>query len=255
MILIIDMGYLMFYRLHATTRWMSFQNEYKNQDLDDDVVIGFYEKHLRSQLDKLKKKYKCPILFCKDAKHADVWRKEHYAEYKATRGSPTPLIRLAQEVMANVLPSYGTILAGEKLEADDVAYLTVKHIRATKPPTYPVTILTSDRDYLQMKDEFITIIDGGGKEMKGCGDPKKDKLIKILMGDSSDNIPPVCKGCGKKTAETLANDPVALEDYLVKNNAHEAFTNNQRLICMDQLPTTLVEPFYSTNKSIIENIL
>jgi 5'-3' exonuclease len=256
MIVLVDMGYLLFYRLHATSRWMTFQNEFKNRTLEDEIVLEYFEKHLTSQLDKLRKKYKPgnAFIFCKDERHAKVWRKELYTEYKATRGEATSLIRKAQDVFHRIVQTYGEIFAGDGLEADDVAYLMVKRIRQDLP-TEPLVIITSDRDYLQMKDEHMIIVDGTGKEMKGCGDATKDKLAKILMGDVSDNIPAVCKGCGKKTAMSLVQDMDVMESYLVKNNCKDVFLRNETLICMQRIPKKLADDFYEQAETRIKTLI
>lgn len=256
MIVLIDMGYLMFYRLHATNRWLTFQKEYKDIEITEDIICEYFEKHLISQLDKLKKnkKYK-KFCFCRDTPQCHVWRRSDYEEYKGTRGQATLLIRKVQEIFYRIVSNYGTVLECDKLEADDVAYLTVKYIREKCGIQKEILIITSDRDYLQMIDENVSIIDGSGKNVIGSGDPAKDKMIKILMGDSSDNIPPVCKGCGKKTAATLAENELLRNEYLKKNNCIAEFERNQRLICMDQIPEALVDEFYELNMAHLNKLL
>ncbi len=255
MILVVDMGYLLFYRLHATNAWMSFQEQYKNKEPSQEELLACFEKHLVSQMDKLKKKYKCPMVFCKDARHAEVWRKVLNSEYKATRGEATSVIHEAKSVLMRILPNYGVIFAGDSLEADDVAYLTVKEVRRWNA-NERIVVITSDRDYLQMVwDDEIILMDAKGKAIKGSGNAEQDKLMKILAGDPSDNIQPICKGCGKKTAEALAKDPVALQEYLDKHQCKEAFEKNKLMICMDQIPKELVNAFYDRHGEEIRNLV
>jgi 5'-3' exonuclease len=75
---------------------------------------------------------------------------------------------------------------------------------------------------------------------------------KILMGDVSDNIPPVCKGCGKKTAQKLAADENERTQYIQKNNCQTEFNRNMTLICMANIPSALVDEF---NQSYQNDVL
>lgn len=225
-------------------RWLSFKTD---ADTSEENVIKCFQSHLVSMLDKWKKKYKNAVFyFCKDEKHENVWRHGIYPEYKATRGVATDILREIQGILSTTVSKYGTILAGDGLEADDVAYLTVRKLRSDpKTRDLDIVIITSDRDYLQMLDDHITILDGGGKVVKGTGDPSVDLWCKILMGDVSDNIPPVCKGCGKKTAEALAKDVVKRNEYIDKHKCSAQLERNRMLISMDCIPQELADAFYA----------
>lgn len=245
MIVLVDMGYLLFYRYHATSIWLGHQDEWKNAlTIPIEVVAHYFEKHLRGQLDKLKKKYKTArkFYFCKDTPQASIWRMDVYPEYKGTRGQADDTVRYLKDIITKVVSQYGMIVGIDKLEADDIAYLLVKRIRSVNTEEN-ILIITSDHDYLQMKDDHITIINGGGKEITGCGDAKKDMYTKILMGDVSDNIPPICKGCGKKTAEKLAANEEERNQYILKNNCQKEYERNCTLICMENIPSTFVSIF------------
>lgn len=251
MYVLVDLGYLMFYRYHATLRWLEFQKTVVCQTTND-YVAEVFEKHLIGQLDRLKKKYKqATFYFCKDEKHELVWRKSIYPEYKATRGTADDMIRSLQSIVLNVVENYGLVLGGDCLEADDVAFLTVKLIRK-HDMNVEIFIVTSDRDYLQMVDNKLQIVDGTGKWICGSGDPQKDLWTKIIMGDKSDNIPPIAKGCGKKTAEALAADLEKLSEYVQKKGCTAELARNEQLICMDKIPEHLVEAFYRSNNIVLK---
>jgi 5'-3' exonuclease len=249
MYLLFDLGYLLFYRYHATMRWIEFQ---KDGDTSPERILQCFANHLTSQLDKLRKKYKgYRFLFCQDEKHARVWRKEVYTEYKSTRAQANDTLIRAQSVIMDIVTRYGDVLFSEGLEADDVAYLTVKLLRRHDAAA-EIRIITSDRDYLQMVfDDRIHLMDAPGKSIEGTGSCSKDLWMKILMGDKSDNIPPVCKGCGKKVAEQLADDPVAREEFIEKKQCRAELDRNRRLICMSEIPESLVNTFYEACKGII----
>lgn len=252
MYVVIDLGYLLFYRYHASMRWIEFQKDEAADATNVEYVIPIFRKHLDAQLTKLAKKFKkeagaggAKFLFCKDERQCDVWRKDLYPEYKANRGVANDMVHVLKEVLFEVVSSYGQVYGSPRLEADDVAYLLVRRLREVEPNA-EIVIVTSDRDYLQMTDEKVRLMDGTGKWIVGCGDAKKDLMMKVIMGDKSDNIPPITKGCGKKTAETLASDPNALEAYIVKHNCSAAFERNQQLVRMDLIPMVYQDAFYAS---------
>jgi len=95
------------------------------------------------------------------------------------------------------------ILSMDKVEADDIiAFLSVEMTKNEKTKAY---IVSSDKDFLQLVDENITVYAAMEKEFYT---PKKVKekygiepynflTYKILMGDNSDKIPGI-KGLGPK---------------------------------------------------------
>jgi len=95
------------------------------------------------------------------------------------------------------------ILSMDKVEADDIiAFLSVEMTKNEKTQAY---IVSSDKDFLQLVDDNITVYAAMEKEFYT---PKKVKekygiesynflTYKILMGDNSDKIPGI-KGLGPK---------------------------------------------------------
>lgn len=245
MYVLVDLGYLLFYRYHASMRWIEFQKDGGADGTCVEYVIGVFRKHLEAQLVKLGKKFKGQYLFCQDERQCDIWRKDLYPEYKANRGVADDMVRQLKEVLLDVVSRYGKVYGSPRLEADDVAFLLVRRLREVEPDA-EIVVVTSDRDYLQMTDEKVRLIDGTGKWITGCGDAQKDLMIKVIMGDKSDNIPPIAKGCGKKTAETLASDPQALAAYIAKHDCAEAFERNRQLVRMDLIPQMYQDAFYAT---------
>lgn len=242
MYVLVDLGYLLFYRYHASLRWVEFQKDISEPINMEDI----FRKHLIAQLNKLKKKYcHATFYFCKDANHDEVWRKEIYPEYKATRVQTTErtMIHRLQDVIIEVVSEFGRVFAAPRLEADDIAFLLVKRLHA-KEPDAEIIIITSDRDYLQMTNERVRLLDGTGKWIEGSGDAQRDLWTKIIMGDKSDNIPAIAKGCGKKTAETLAIDPGKLHAFVAKHNCEQELERNTTLVCMDRIPRELSRAFY-----------
>lgn len=253
MYVLVDLGYLMFYRYHATLRWLEFQKTLE-QELTLDYLTEVFRKHLVAQLEKLKKKHKsAKFYFCKDEKQALIWRKELYPDYKANRGVADDTIRRLQQVVLEEVAKYGNVLGAPSLEADDVAFLTFKRIRQKQLET-EVFVLTSDHDYLQIVDENFKIVDASGKCITGSGNAKKDLLMKIIMGDKSDNIPPIAKGCGKKTAEALADDPNKLAEFIKQKGCAAQYALNEMLVNMEKIPKELADAFYVLNETCLKDI-
>lgn len=155
-----------------------------------------------------------------------TFRTELYEAYKGTR-KPMPeelkeQIPLVQEVLkAMNIP----ILTKENFEADDILGTIAKRSQAEG---ISVTILSGDRDLLQLADADIKI--SIPKTSKGRTEvfqyyPQDVKAeygvtplefidMKALMGDASDNIPGV-PGVGEKTARAI------IETYHCIEHAHE----------------------------------
>ena len=159
------------------------------------------------------------------------FRNDIYPDYKANRSdTPDDLIPqfeyIRKSVIAFNLPSVELI----NYEADDLiaTYTEQALIKGGK-----VTIVSSDKDFMQlykkdvriydpMKNKFITPEDINNKF--GV-EPKKVIDVQALAGDSSDNVPGV-PGIGIKTAAELINQYGTLEELLKK--AHEIKQNKRR---------------------------
>lgn len=148
------------------------------------------------------------VIFGRDTPLSRNWRKlEIISSYKAQR---KPMEQydpfVAQYFWNKIMPRFilnfrSKVLYYEPLEADDVIYLMTKRLREIYPKT-ELCIVTNDRDYLQLADYKTTIYKTTGKPLEddGLGEPLLDKAIKILSGDTSDNIRPIYKGCGETVA-------------------------------------------------------
>ncbi|UTW55601.1 DNA polymerase I [Kordiimonas sp. SCSIO 12610] len=153
-----------------------------------------------------------------------TFRNDFYTEYKAHR-PPAPedlvpqfsLIRDA--VKAFGLPS----IEMDGYEADDLIATYAKQARAKD---WQVTIVSSDKDLMQLVDEKTSMFDSmkskrigpdGVVEKFGVG-PERVVDVQSLAGDSVDNVPGV-PGIGIKTAAQLINEYGDLDALLER--AHE----------------------------------
>ena len=149
------------------------------------------------------------------------FRNDIYSEYKANRTeTPEDLIPqfeyIRKAVKAFNLPSIELI----NYEADDLLATYAKKIVAAGSK---VTVISSDKDLMQLVSEKIRLYDPmknkvlGEKEVFEKFGVKPNQVIDVqsLAGDSSDNIPGV-PGIGIKTAAELINKYKTL-NVLLKN--------------------------------------
>jgi DNA polymerase-1 len=176
-----------------------------------------------------------------------------FKEYKANRGNGQedgfmggPFFKMAYNEDLFLKGGAKQILKYPNLEADDCIAISVKHV-LNQHPNCSVYIITSDKDYLQLMEPRVKIIDlkfNNIAEKKSCfGEPKMDLFCKIIMGDPSDNIPSVLKKCGPKTAIKCWNNVEYFGERLRKEDASEVYGRNRKLVDFDEIPEDLVENF------------
>ena len=149
------------------------------------------------------------------------FRNDIYSDYKANRTeTPEDLIPqfeyIRKAVKAFNLPSIELI----NYEADDLLATYAKEIVDAGAK---VTVISSDKDLMQLVSEKIRLYDPmknkvlGEKEVfeKFGVKPKQVIDVQSLAGDSSDNIPGV-PGIGVKTAAELINKYKTLDNLLKK---------------------------------------
>jgi DNA polymerase I len=189
-------------------------------------------------------------------------RNEMYDQYKAHRPPPPedlvpqfPLIRVATRAFS--IPC----IEEEGLEADDIIAC---YVTAAKAAGWKVTIVSSDKDLMQLIDEDagIDMLDtmndrriGREQVLEKFGvPPEKVGDVLALMGDSVDNVPGV-PGIGPKTASQLIqtfgdlDTVLASTDQITKpklkqsliEHADDARLSRElvRLVCDSPLPEPL----------------
>lgn len=158
---------------------------------------------------------------------APTFRHKMYAAYKGTRKPMPEELHLQVPMMQDMLRAmHVPILTKEGYEADDILGTIGKRMEASG---VDVSIMSGDRDLLQLSDKGIKII--LPKTANGVttvyqyypedvvrewhATPEEFIDLKALMGDTSDNIPGV-PGLGPKSAEWI------IEKYHTIEAAHEA---------------------------------
>ena len=150
-------------------------------------------------------------------------RKEEYPEYKAGRASRPDALKEQWPHLEGLVSAFGHLNASvDGFEADDVIATLAER---AKREGIQVTIVTGDRDALQLVDEGVTVLatgrgvtdvkaydSAGVVERYGVSPDLVPDLIG-LKGDSSDNLPGV-PGVGEKTAAALLQEFGSLESVL-----------------------------------------
>ncbi|MEZ4485457.1 MAG: DNA polymerase [Syntrophotaleaceae bacterium] len=197
------------YRAYYAIRQLS-----NSKGLATNAVLGFTNMLLKVVREE--RPDHLAVIF--DAK-GPTFRKDLYPEYKANRSAMPedlrPQIPLIKElVQAFNMPALE--LAG--YEADDIIATLARRFAAQG---MEVTVVTGDKDLMQIVDERIRLLDTMKDQVVGLaevaerfgGTPDKVVEVQALAGDSSDNVPGV-PGIGEKTAKLLIQEFGSVENLL-----------------------------------------
>ncbi|CAK0740303.1 DNA polymerase I [uncultured Gammaproteobacteria bacterium] len=164
-----------------------------------------------------------------------TFRNQIYPAYKANRDETPPelvpqfpLVREATRAFN--LPA----LEVEGFEADD---LIASYVRAARAAGRAVTIVSSDKDLMQLVGDGVTMLDPLKERMIGPAEVMEkfgvgpDKVVDVqsLAGDSTDNVPGV-PGIGIKTAAQLINEYGDLDRLLARAGEIKQPKRRQALI-------------------------
>ena len=263
----VDGSYYNFYRYYALMQW--WKNAYPEEPLEDPYQNEkFVEKFKKTHVENLKqipKKLKLnkninPILIVgKDCKRQSIWRNEIFPNYKANRANGQedgfmggPFFKMAYEDELFQKGGAKAILKHPRLEADDCIAISVKYL-ISKYPECTIYIITSDRDYLQLNSHNVFLYNLSFKNIaenkSSTGNPQTDLEIKIIMGDTSDNIPSAFPKCGPKTAQKCVEDPAFFKKKMDdKPEYYAQYELNKKLVSFENIPEDLVTEFMSTIK-------
>ena len=178
------------------------------------AVFGF-TKMLMKLVDDTDAEY-VAVIFDKARK---TFRNNIYPDYKANRPDPPEdLIPQFQLVRDATRALNIAMVDMEGFEADD---LIATYARLAREEGHEVTIVSSDKDLMQLVGPGVVMLDAmknkviGPKEVEekfGVG-PERVIDVQALAGDSSDNVPGIA-GIGVKTAAQLINEYGDLDTLL-----------------------------------------
>ncbi|RME85227.1 MAG: DNA polymerase I, partial [Zetaproteobacteria bacterium] len=151
-------------------------------------------------------------------------RNQWHPDYKAHRPPPPEDLERQWPLVFELLDALNVpYLQMEDYEADD---LIATYVRMAREKGWPVVILSTDKDLMQLVDGNTVLLDTM-KEVRYTPEeverrwgvpPRLVGDLLALMGDSSDNIPGV-PGIGPKTAASLLRQFGSLDAVL--SRAHE----------------------------------
>jgi len=265
--ILIDGSYFIFYRYYALMMWWKHVN--KDNELgephENTIFNEKFKTTFSTKINEFIRKLKIDnpiILVGKDCPRNEIWRKELYPEYKDNREHKHQHIgdMFKMTYQEELFEKAGAkkVLNYNSLEADDCLALTTKYILEKNPESH-IWIITSDMDYLQLASDKVSLFDLKLKDLtksKNCtGISECDKFCKIICGDKSDNIKPVIKRCGMKTAIKYFNNKELFERKIEENKLQEQYNLNKTLIDFNEIPSNLVEGFYSKYSIVLYEYL
>lgn len=272
-VIIIDGSYFVFHRYFALLSWWKYLNlnnkpENSTKDLDDlddlsnnSIFIDKFIKTFKSKINELEKKLninkdsRVLKIVAFDCPRKDIWRNSIFDKYKSTRNNNDNNIKNIFKLTYNkdlfINSGVHIKLYHPHLEADDCIAITTKYIHE-KYPESNISIITSDMDYLQLANNKTHLIDLKFKDLtqkkKSTNDPNKDLFYKILIGDKSDNIPPIFPKCGIKTAEKYYNNNELFQKKLHEcPDAKNQYIKNRELIDFNYIPNEYIDEFKNEN--------
>ncbi|QJE74442.1 DNA polymerase I [Aerophototrophica crusticola] len=178
------------------------------------AVLGFSNMLLKLLADL--KAQAVAVVF--DSKREN-FRSEIYADYKAHRPEPPEDLRPQFALIREAVDAFNLpCLELEGYEADD---LIATYARQARALGRPVTIVSSDKDLMQLVGDGIRMLDPMKNKYIGPDEvfekfgvtPDKVVDVQALAGDSVDNVPGV-PGIGVKTAAQLITEYGSLEALL-----------------------------------------
>ncbi|MEM9668242.1 MAG: DNA polymerase I [Pseudomonadota bacterium] len=190
----------------------------KSDGLPVGAVSGFCNM-LWKLLEELKGDDRPTHFACVFDKGSYTFRNDMYSDYKANRDEPPEDLRPQFPIVREAAIAFAThALEMEGYEADD---LIATYSRQAEAKGARVTIVSSDKDLMQLVSETTVMLDtmknktldiAAVHEKFGVG-PEHVIDVQSLAGDSVDNIPGA-PGIGVKTAATLINEYGDVETLL-----------------------------------------
>jgi 5'-3' exonuclease len=280
-LVLVDTGYYLFNRYFATLKWYrivtkesvdieglheneAFTTAFRAHILADVMkycLFPYNEKKLtpKTKVSKKVKHVRNKLIFCLDCPRSRIWRMQKYAQYKATR-------KLSTDMNMNIVPLFHSYIDSliasppltdmdimkvgmDSLEADDIVYNTLKHIRKTVYES-KVLVISNDNDFMQMIPMNVDVVNAKGEYLaeRARYDADTMMMLKVLTGDTSDNIKPItCVGSNAATAMHLVEMSEKQRQEWIRAHGGAAgikqYNLNKKLILLNKLPQNLGQAF------------
>jgi DNA polymerase I len=200
--------------------YFAIRSLHTKSGIPTNAVYGFTNMLLKL----MKEHHPCFLAIAFDQKEP-TFRHKLYPEYKANRPLPPKDLIPQFSLIHQVVEAFNIkLLSMPGFEADDLIATIAKRARKEG---HEVIIVTGDKDFMQLVDEDVFLLDELRAAKNGIEQFIDIKSVKeqlgvfphevidllALSGDASDNIPGVA-GIGKKTAAELINEFGPLEKIL-----------------------------------------
>jgi 5'-3' exonuclease len=260
-IIVIDLSYFVFYRYFAIVTWLKLNQEKSPEEItsitsdvmSNDFFLQKFKDMFKATIKKLIRTHAkfmdYHIIFAQDCPRNTIWRNDIADGYKSCRDDRGQnnfdgniFCYTFDTVLPDITSSFNaSVISYERAEGDDIAAIITNRLR--EMPDTNIVIITNDDDYLQLtskNDTAVVLYNLQGKNlydraMFETGD--KNLLYKVIVGDTSDDIPSICKRIGKKRGSKLVENPTELQALFAKSpECRERFDHNMRMINFDMIP-------------------
>lgn len=268
-IVMVDVSYYEKYAANAVWKTTKEDNSLEDDENFDPMTLNDFKErfswYFNCGLTEIVSKY-YPVhnssnyLFCMDSKRSDIWRRSIFPGYKHKRD--VTKLRFSYSSISDWVEQWvknhsegrhSRYIKVNGSEADDIFSVMVKYLK-NKYPEYDIMIISGDSDLLQLGGENIIQIDSHGVQLTIEDRLKKDGVVfdptplnylqyKILIGDTSDDIPSIKKGkCGPKFASKLVRNKQEMVEFIKSDKRiTENFMMNAQLIDLSKTPKFLCE--------------
>lgn len=191
------------------------------------------------------------LVIVKDSK--GLWRRSLYPTYKVTEDVDALDDIYKNEVIkaTELLFSFfeectaAYALGYAKAEADDIIGVWCKN------STSKNTIMSSDKDYIQLVDDRNSLYYPSGKTYRTTTDRHYDLFLKCIRGDTSDKIRSVWSGIREKKLIEAWNDPLAMVNLMESTTPSgkkfkDVYNLNKSVIDLSLIPTELSDGILDT---------
>lgn len=276
--LLIDSSYVSYYRFFSTLIW--YTNTYFKQSIDSEnlpdseefqedydwctnkIFMERYDKFYMGSIERIRTRYNIPyenVVIVRDCPRETIWRMQYYPEYKETRKNTCKfknkkynIGNVFKHIYANLYPEIESkykikVVKFDNAEADDVIAVLSRKLREIDENRL-IVIITNDNDYLQLVDNKTLIWSLQNRLLNTKVEKSSQQILlkKILLGDTSDNIPPCLSEISEEDLNVLISNENLLKDKLSKDEKlKERFELNKKMIDFNEIPDEIKNSIFS----------
>jgi len=176
----------------------------------------------------------------------DVWRRDVLPSYKRNReGNRDEFYEQTKQailILELFLRDYTdmTVLQVNRAEADDIIAI------ACQLNAYHNTILSTDRDFIQLINHNTTLFDIVSGKNRTTEDRNYDLFVKLIRGDTGDGVPSAMPNVRETRLKLAYEDKTEFVNLMESTNkfgnkVKDDFKRNNTLINLIQQPTEIIQ--------------